>query len=428
MGAVVMRKNWAVVLGLLVAGPVAAEQWPQWRGPANNGICTETNLPTEWSDAKNIVWKLDMPDQGGSTPVVWNDRMFLTSEDGADVALLCVSTAGKELWRKKLGSHNGRKYMSGEANNASASPSTDGRHVWAFDGAGHLACFDFEGKETWNLDVQEKYGKFRIQHGMHNTPVLDGDRLYLNLLHSNAWLVIALDKMTGKEVWKIERGSEATAENEHSYASPSVWRRGDDAYLVVHGNDHCTAHSLVDGKEIWRLAGLNPQRPGENYHRTQRFVASPVVTPDLIVVPTAKKGPVVGVDPNAQGTIEIGSPGELWRVHRNTPDVPSPLVYQGHVYLCGETGMLYCLDAKTGKECYPPQQLHRTLYRASPVAADGKVYLMARDGFATVIKAGPTFEKLAENQLPDDVSASLAISNGRIYIRGWKTLWAIGTK
>jgi outer membrane protein assembly factor BamB len=176
------------------------------------------------------------------------------------------------------------------------------------------------------------------------------------------------------------------------------------------------------------LAGLNPQRPGENYHRTQRFVASPAVTPDLIVVPTAKKGPVVGVKPDAQGLIDRDGPGELWRIHRNTPDVPSPLVHDGQVYLCGETGLLLCLDAKTGKECYPPQQLHRALYRASPVYGDGKVYLMARDCYATVIKAGPKFEVLAENQLPDDVSASLAISDGRIYIRGWKTLWAVGTK
>lgn len=420
-----MNKFLTIVVWSCIACTARAENWPQWRGPDNNGICKESGLPTEWSETKNIIWKLAMPDQGGSTPAVWNDRMFLTSEDGKDVVLLCISTDGKEIWRRPLGTHNGRKYMSGEANNASASPSTDGKHVWVFDGAGHLDCFDIDGKEIWKVDVQDRYGKFRIQHGMHNTPALDGDRLYLNLLHSGAWYVVALDKMTGKEIWKLERASEATAENEHSYASPSVWRKGNDAYLVVHGNDHCTAHSLVDGKEIWRLGGLNPQRPGENYHRTQRFVASPVVSPDLIVVPTAKKGPTVGVKPDAKGTIEVGGAGELWRIPRNTPDVPSPLIAGGQVYLCGENGMLYCHDAKTGKECYPPQQLHRALYRASPVFADGKVYLVSRDGFTSVISAGDKFEKMAENQLPDDISASLAISNGRIYVRGWKTLWAI---
>jgi outer membrane protein assembly factor BamB len=423
-----MVRSSTILIALLTISTIPsarADNWPQWRGPDNDGNCKETRLPTEWSDTKNIAWKLPMPAQAGSTPAVWGDRIFLTSEDGPDALLLCVSTQGKELWRQKLGKHNGRKYMSGEANNASASPSTDGKHVWAFDGAGHLACFTVDGKEVWKLDTQEKYGKFSIQHGMHNTPLLDGDRLYMNLLHSNAWFVIALDKLTGKEIWKLERTSDATDENEHSYASPSIWRRGSEAYLVVHGNDYCTAHSLDDGKEIWRLAGLNPQRPGEDYHRTQRFVASPVVSPDLIVVPTAKKGPVVGVKPDARGKIEVGGPGELWRMPRNTPDVPSPLIHDGFVYLCGERGMLYCLDAKTGQEVYPVEQLHKIIYRASPVYADGKIYLLARDGFTTVIKPGPKFEKLAENKLPDDTSASMAVSNGRIYVRGWKTLYAI---
>ncbi|MBX7105241.1 MAG: PQQ-like beta-propeller repeat protein [Gemmataceae bacterium] len=416
-----------VAFGLLIVGPGAAsaENWPQWRGPGNDGLSHETKLATTWDDTKNIAWKLAMPAAAGSTPAVWGDKLFLTSEDGADVVLMCVGTDGKERWRQKLGGHNGRKYMSGEGNNASASPSTDGQHVWAFDGAGHLACYTVDGKQVWSLNTQEKYGSFRIQHGMHNTPVIDGDRLYMNLLHSNAWLVIAFDKTTGKELWKHERQSDATAENEQSYASPSVWRQGGTAYLVVHGNDYCTAHSLDDGKELWRLAGLNPQRPGEQYHRTQRFVASPVVSADLIVVPTAKKGPVVAVKPDARGKIEPGGAGELWRLPRSTPDVPSPLIHDGLVYLCGESGLLTCVDAKTGKEVYPPEQLHKAIYRASPVAADGKIYLLARDGVATVIKAGRSYEKLAENKLTDDTSASLAIANGTIYIRGWKNLYAI---
>ncbi len=405
-----------------------ADNWPQWRGVGNDGLCRESGLLAEWGDGKNIVWQLPMPAAAGSTPAIWGDRIFLTSEDGPEALVLCVSTQGKELWRQKLGTHNNRKYMSGEANNASASPSTDGKHVWVFDGAGHLACFTVEGKEVWKLDTQERYGKFSIQHGLHNTPLVDNDKLYMNLLHSNAWLVIAIDKRTGKEIWKHERVSDATDENEHSYASPVIWRRGTEAYLLVHGNDYCSAHSLDDGKEIWRLAGLNPQRPGENYHRTQRFVASPVVSPDLIVVPTAKRGPVVGVKPDARGRIEVGGAGELWRAPRNTPDVPSPLIHDGLVYLCGERGILTCLDAKTGQEVYPPEQLHKTIYRASPVYADGKIYLLARDGVTTVIKPGRKFEKLAENKLPDDTSASIAISNGRLYVRGWKTLWAIGVK
>ena len=203
--------------------------------------------------------------------------------------------------------------------------------------------------------------------------------------------------LRNREFW--DRQSDAYAENEHSYCSPFVWRKGSEAYLVVHGNDYCTAHSLEDGKEVWRLTGLNPQRPGASYHTTQRFVASPVVTPDLIVVPTAKNGPVVGVKPDARGTISRGGAGELWRLAQNTPDVPCPLVADGLVYLSGEMGSLTCLDAKTGKVHYT-QNLRQFRHRASPVYADGKVYLTARDG--TVFGAVSSALRLCFAAAPPD--------------------------
>ena len=201
-----------------------------------------------------------------------------------------------------------------------------------------------------------------------------------------------------------------------------MWRKGKDAYLITHGNDYAIAHRLEDGSEIWRVGGLNPK---DDYRRDLRFVASPVATPDLIVVPSAKNHGVVGVRPDAQGLVMHGSKYELWRLDSNTPDVPSPLVYDGLVYLCRENGRLICLDAKTGTEQYS-QRLHAAIYRASPVYADGKVYCTAHDGTITVVKAGPQFEALAVNKLPDQVAASPAISNGRIYVRGFAALYAIG--
>jgi outer membrane protein assembly factor BamB len=415
-------KRYAAYFAVLMAVsvPARAENWPQWRGPNGDGVSKETNLPTEWSDAKNVAWKLPLPGMGGSTPIVWSDRIFLTSEDGSDLVLVCVSTDGKELWKRKLGSAT-RKVMNGEGNGASASPSTDGKHIYAFVGSGDLACFDFEGKETWKFNVQDRYGKFKIQFGMHTTPILYEDRLYLQLIHSGGAQVIALDKADGKEIWKVERKSDGHSECEHSYASPVIWHNGKEAYLVTHGNDYAIAHSLKDGSEIWRLGGLNPK---EKYNATLRFVASPVATPDLIVVPSAKNGPVVGVKPDAHGNLKAGSDGEQWRRSNNTPDVPSPLVHDGIVYLCRETGVLICLDAKTGKELYQ-QSIHKQRYRASPVYADGKVYLTARDGTISVVKAGPKFELLATNKLPDQITASPVIANGRIYLRGFETFYAI---
>jgi outer membrane protein assembly factor BamB len=412
-------------LVVVAVSAARAGNWPQWRGPTGDGVSPETNIATEWTESKNIAWKLPLPGRGGSTPAVWGDRIFLTGVEGKDVVLMCVSTAGKELWKRKIGS-GGRQYGPGreEGDDASPSPSTDGKHVYTFTGSGDLACHDLDGNPVWHFDAQQRYGQFRIQWGMHVTPLLDGDQLYLSLLHSGAWNVIALDKATGKEVWKIERQSDARAECEQSYASPMVWRRGGEAYLVVHGNDYTTAHSLDNGRELWRLGGLNPE---ERYNPTLRFVATPLVTPELIVVPTAKDGPTVAVDPAARGLIQPGSSGERWRINK-TPDVPCPLLHDGLVYLCHQNGVwLMCLDAKTGKELYTPlPRLHSSRYRASPVYADGKVYLTARDGVVSVVKAGPKFELLAENKLPDQFTASPVVVDGRIYLRGFRALYAIG--
>jgi outer membrane protein assembly factor BamB len=404
-----------------LAGLVRADNWPQWRGPGGDGISTEINLPARWSATENLAWSLPLPGMGGSTPIVWGERIFLTSADNKDdLWLLCISTAGKELWRRKLGNVRFRTFGN-EGNGASASPSTDGKHVWAFVGSGDLACFDFDGKEVWKFNAQERYGKFKIQFGMHTSPVLYGDRLYVQLLHSGGAHVIALDKSSGKTVWKVERKSDGVAECEHSYASPCIWHNGDKEYLISHGCDYAIAHRLADGAEIWRLGDLNPK---ERYNPTLRFVASPVAAADLIVVPSAKNGPVVGVKPSAEGMIRAGSPGEQWRMTKNTPDVPSPLVHDGLVYLCRENGQLMCLDAKSGVQLYS-ESLHKQRYRASPVYADGKIYLTARDGVISVVKAGRKFQLLAVNRMNDDISASPVVANGRIYLRGFKALYAI---
>jgi outer membrane protein assembly factor BamB len=414
----------AFLLCLSVAAP--ADNWPQWRGPKNDGVSTEKNIPAEWSTSKNVAWKLPLPGRGGSTPCVWGDKVFLTStiEGSDELVALCVNTAGKELWRKVLGTGTAPT-RADEGDAAGASPSTDGKHVWFFFATGDLACLDLDGNEVWKLNAQKQYGRFRIQFGMHSTPALFGGKLYLQFLHDGGQHVICLDAATGNEVWKVERPSDGRAECLHSYASPFVWTDGKDAYLVTHGNDYAVAHDLNDGKEIWRLGGLNPK---DRYNRTLRFVASPVCTPDLIVVPTAKKGVVVAVKPTARGQIADGSEHEQWRLPKGTPDVPCPLVVDGLVYLVDEWGeTLTCLDAKTGNVHYA-QRFRKFRHRASPVYADGKVYVTARDGVCNVVKAGPKFELLATNKIEEDQTASPLVADGRLYLRGFKHLYAIGTK
>ena len=198
-----------------------------------------------------------------------------------------------------------------------------------------------------------------------------------------------------------------------------MWHKGSEAYLVAHGNDYATAHSLKDGSEIWRVGDLNPKG---KYNPTLRFVATPVCTPELIVVPSAKNMGVVGVKPNAKGMI-VKSEFEQWRMTAGTPDVPSPLVHDGLVYLCGEQGKLTCVDAKSGTQYYS-ERIHGDRYRASPVFIDGKVICTSRGGVFTVAEAGKEFKKV-ENRIDDIFTASPAISNGRMYLRGWKNLYAI---
>jgi outer membrane protein assembly factor BamB len=420
------RRWLAAWLAVLVAVPVTyAANWPQWRGPTADGISPETNLPTKWDGTENVAWKLPLPGRGGSTPAVWGDRIFLTSEDNGSVDLICASTDGKEVWKRTLGKGGGL-YQGAEGDDASPSPTTDGKHVYTFTGRGDMSCHDFDGKQVWHFNAQERYGNFvgrqYIFHGMHITPCLDGDRLYLSLLYTGSRRVFAFDKATGKEIWKIDRPSDARAECEQAYASPQVWRKGNEAYLVIHGNDYTTGHSLDDGKELWRVGDLHP--PGR-YDPSLRFVATPLVTPDLIVIASAKNGPTVAIDPTkARGRIAVGGTGELWR-HPQTPDVSSPLLYDGLVYLVQQEGIwLKCLDAKTGKQYYE-ERLPRSRYRASPVYADGKLYIAGRAGIVNVVKAGPKFEMLATNQMSEDINSSPVIANSRIYIRTFKGLYAI---
>ena len=406
---------------LLTATCCLAENWPQWRGPRYDAVSRESGLPTQWSDTQHVLWKAPLPGIGSATPAVWGDRIFLTSEAGNDLLLLCLGTDGKEQWRCKLGEGKGR---GGENNSASSSPCTDGRLVFALVGSGDFAALDFSGQEVWRFNLQERYGKFSYDFGMHTTPVLYEGRLYLQLIHPRLQAVVALDAATGKEVWKVDRPSDGRDECRHAYATPCLWVRGGDARLITHGNDYAIAHSLADGKEVWRLGDLNPK---DRYDASLRFVASPVAVANLIVIPTAKNGVVVGLSPDASGVLSAGRKGEVWRVARGTPDVPSPVVFEGRVFLCRETGVLTCLDAKTGKEYYS-ESFHPQTYRASPVIADGKLILTAKDGTFTVVKPGETLVILAKNKLSDHFAASPAISNGRLYLRGFANLYAIGAK
>ena len=415
---------------LISTATLHADNWTSWRGPTSNGISTESNLPVTWSKDANVAWRSPLPGPAGATPVVWEDQIFLTSIEGEKLLLMCFGTDGKQQWSHEIGSGN-KDVRGDEGNSASPSPVTDGKHVWAMMGTGDVACFQMDGTAVWNLNLQDRYGKFDIAFGMSATPVLHEGRLFFQLIHGDGKastqeaMVVCVNAADGEEIWKTDRVTGAENENEHSYASPILYNFADTAYLITHGADFTIAYALSDGREIWRLGGLNPHDDANRkYHPTLRFVASPAAAEGIVVCPTAKNGPLYAIRADATGDLTNSSEALLWMIDKNTPDVPSPVITEDYVYLCRESGQLMCMNRKTGEEIYH-ERTHNQRHRASPVLADGHLYLTARDGKITVVKEGPKFEIVAQNDTNESMSASPVISNGTIYLRTFDALWAI---
>ncbi len=420
-----------------------AENWPRWRGPTGNMISTETGIATQWGPDRNVAWRTTLPGPAGSTPVVWGDRIFLTtligSEDGAELAVACLSTSGEKLWQQTVGGGNQWARVD-KGNSASASPVTDGKHVWYFFGTGMLGCFDIDGNERWKFDVQDRYGKIDIQFGMSSTPVLDGDDLYLQLMHGTmrgsytVLKVVKLDARTGDEIWAVDRKPEPGVtpaemfETKHSYASPFLYDDAGQRFLVTHGADATVGYRLDDGEELWRLGGLNGPsefNPG-NFDPTFRFVATPTAAEQSIVVPTAKRGPMVAlkVTPDLHGRIERPS-GQVRWFHDRTPDVACPLIVDGLVYCVDAgSGQVFCLELETGKQLYY-ERGHGGVHYASPLYADGHVYVTAMDGNVNVIKSGRAYEIVSSNTFGEKMTASPIVSDGTLYLRTYEALYAI---
>ncbi|MCA9044621.1 MAG: PQQ-binding-like beta-propeller repeat protein, partial [Planctomycetaceae bacterium] len=274
--------SWRLVVYILgisfaLQSTLPAEDWPQWRGPHGNGISGEKGIATEWSKTKNVLWRTELPGAAGATPVIWGNRIFVASaaagdgtdsQEGSDLLLLAFDTSGKELWRRKVGSGNQNARVS-EGNSASASPMTDGKHVWVFFGTGVLGCYTVDGEEVWKFNLQDRYGKFDIQFGMTSTPVLHDGAIYQQLIHGvmqrdndvRTGKVVKLDAATGKEIWSTDRVTQAVFENKHSYASALMYDDGNQKFLVTHGADCTAGYDLETGKELWRFSGLNAPSP-----------------------------------------------------------------------------------------------------------------------------------------------------------------------
>jgi outer membrane protein assembly factor BamB len=399
--------------------------WPSWRGPTRNGISRETNLPIAWSRTENVAWTLAMPSFSGSTPIVSGTRIFLNvadelhSKDAITLHLWCVDrNSGKLLWQRPLagGNHQERKQ-----NMSSPSPVTDGRSVWVMTGTGVLKGFDFAGAELWTRDIQKDYGRFGLNWGYGSSPLLYGDSLYVQVLHGmrtdDPSYLLRIDKASGRTVWRVDRPTTARMESPDAYTTPALVETAGRAEIVVTGGDVVTGHDPATGRELWRAGGLNPT-DDPNY----RIVASPVVFGDLILAPSRER-PLLALKAGGRG--DVTKSARLWSFDGG-PDVPTPVTDGTYVYVINDRGIIACLDAKTGQPHYARQRLRPGTYSASPVLADGRIYVTNEDGVTSVVTSGPQFKVLAENDLDDYTLSSPAISGGRIFLRTTKHLWAIG--
>ena len=394
-----------------------------------DGVSKETGLPTTWSPTSNVAWKLPLPAFSGSTPIIWNDTVFLnvaTERATGQIELWAVDRNKQAVsWKRPLAGEN---RIGNKQNMSSPSPVTDGKHVWVITGTGVLKGFTFDGKELWTRELQKDYGKFGIQFGYASSPLLHGGALYLQVLHGfhtdDPSYVLKIDTMSGKTVWRVERPTNALHESPDSYTTPALLQYDGKTEIVITGGDLVTGHDPATGKELWRADVLNPQKS-----RNYRIISSPIVAGGLIIAPT-RVNPLVALKPGGSG--DVARTHVAWTFHRG-PDVPSPVSDGKYLYLVTEQGVVFVLELQTGKLVYGPERIPSDFYSSSPVLADGKIYVTGEStGVTTVLRAGPKFEILASNTFNDPCApyclASVAVSQGQLFIKTDAHLWVVGER
>ncbi len=411
---------WTIVLLAAAATPIQGEDhWPHWRGPSFNGVSDETNLPLEWSTTENITWKLDLPGRSGSTPIVWGDQIFVIVTEGDQIALWSVDRlTGDRQWERSLGGGNRPQR---KANMSTPSPVTDGESLWVLTSTGLLRRFDFDGNEIWMRDIEEDFWPWGLNWGYGSSPLLHEDMVIVQVLHGmhtdDPSYLVSFDQTTGETIWMIERPTRAIRESPDSYTTPSIVETDEGLELVVTGGDVVTGHSLETGEELWRMDGLNPRN-----NASYRLVASPLVLDDIIFAPSRERPFLVL---RAGGRGDITGTHLMWSTDSG-PDVPTPVTDGEILYILRDNGVMFAHDPVTGDVIWGPERIAPGTYSASPLLADGKLYMTSEDGITSVIRQGAEFEILATNDLEGYTLSSPIAVNGQIFIRTDFALWAIG--
>jgi outer membrane protein assembly factor BamB len=427
------------ILCVIVVGALSAraDNWPQWRGPEGDGTSRETDLPIIWNSAMGVRWEVPLPEWGNNTPAIWQNSIFLTAHVNNDKLLLLKidKKSGEIEWTREVGAeacpHHSLEEKSDEQrrhqffekshNFASPSPLTDGHRVVVHFGNGELAAYDFDGNRLWHRNLQKDYGDYTIWWGHANSPVLCGDLVISICIQDSCAdlpgkpspsYVVAHDVRNGNQRWKMMRMTSATHESCDSYVTPILWKNNDRLELVVLGGQMLNAYDPATGKVYWQLPGLIGSRT----------ITGAVAGNGMIFATQGMRQPLLAVRPRGDG--RRTREDVVWHFNQGTPDCSTPVLSGKSLFFVTNDGIARCLDTGTGRVQW--KERLKGEYRASPVAADGRIYFLNTKGLTTVVAASPRFNRLAENQLDAETLASPAISDGRIYIRGRKVLYCIG--
>ncbi len=393
-----------------------ADNWAHWRGPDGNAVANDADPPTEFNNSLNLRWKVAVPGLGSGSPIVWEDDIFVVSaipvSEGKipqhQFVLFCFDReTGMERWRKVAVEATPHQETHSTNGFASASPVTDGEHVYASFGSRGLYCYTMNGNLVWK---RNNFPPMTTRNGFGegSSPVLAGDRLILPWDHEGQSKLYAINKTTGATIWEVER-DEPT-----NWGTPLVIEHGGRVEIITTGQNYARAYDFDTGAELWRCAG-----------QTQRPAASPVYRDGVVYIASGFRGSFLGAfRVGGRGDLQ-GTSNVLWTIERDTPDIASPLLSGDRLYYYkGRAGVLTCVDATTGKPHYSTQRIRGldNIY-ASPVAAGGHVYLSDRDGTVVVIKDSPRFEIVATNELGETIDATPAPIDNQLIIRGEKHLF-----
>lgn len=411
----------------LFASTLFAANWPAWRGPDGTGISNEKNLPLTWNATENVKWKVALPERGNSTPIVWGDRIFLTQNIGQQRALICFArNDGRQLW--KAGPTYAAQERTHESNPyCSASPVTDGERVIAWFGSAGLWCWDFAGKELWHVDL----GKQDHEWGYASSPVIHGDSCFLNFGPGDRTFLLAVNKRTGKETWRVDvppitpklprnDGFGVSADGMiGSWSTPLIVPAGARTELAMVWPEKVAAHDLATGKELWHCPGLNPL-----------IYTSAMFGEGVVIGSGGYGGSTAAVKPGGSG--DVTATHRLWYRAKDKQRIGSGVIAGGHLYILNTPGTAQCIKLATGETVWE-ERLRGTGAKgeswSSMVLAGDRIYVPNQSGETFVIKAAPKFEQLAANPLNDGLTnSSVAPSDGEIFIRTHAHLWCIGKK